>query len=504
MRLPLLAGMLLCCIPAFSLTENDRPMPAVPSWLVPSSLPEPLRAEIEAGRFTNAEKWIDNSLAKSPDEALTQERERLKRLRRDYSVDATGLLEKLRKQIPDVTQADLDRWRAAGQLQSLVIDGETRYFRREPSNLFRFSKDALARRDAAAKSATPSAPAGDPAAQASKPEFVLEKHIADVLQAADETGEREVLRQTFKVTHKITVKPGVVPPGETIRCWIPFPQDYRQQSGGEDLTTVPASKGPVPSGAVHRTIYLEQPAAATGEPTTFTADYRYSTAAYVVPVKPEEVKVTDAASDDLAPYLADQAPHIRVTPQVRALAKEIVGDEQNPYRKAEKIFRWMDKNIKYASEMEYCVMPSIIDKVATERKGDCGVHVIMFVSLCRAAGVPARWQSGWVTRPGHWNMHDWAEFYVAPYGWLPADPSMGLRKSDNRRVHDFYFGNTDGYRMIANFGIDGDFDPPKSHWRSDPVDSQRGEVEWKGGNLYYDDWQYEVTVEPLPGGAEGS
>lgn len=497
MRLPLLAGTLLCCIPAFSLTENDRPMPAVPSYLVPSTLPAPLRAEVEAGRFAEAENWIDATLAKAPDAALTQERERLKRLRRDYSVDAAGLLEKLGKQIPDVTQADLDRWRAAGELQSLVIDGQLRYFRREPSNLFRFSKDALARRDAAAKAATPSAPAGDPAAaQSAASPFVLEEHLADVLREADFYGEKEVLRQTFKVHHKITVKPGMVPPGEVIRCWMPFPQDYRQQMGGTNLTTTPPVKKMAPVGATHRTIYMEQPAAAAGDPTVFEAEYEYSTAAYTQLVNLEKVRPTDTTSGELAPYLAEQAPHIRLTPEIRALAKEIVGDEQNPYRKAENIFRWMDTNIKYASEMEYCVMPSIIDKVATERKGDCGVHVIMFVSLCRAAGVPARWQSGWVTRPGHWNMHDWAEFHVAPYGWLPADPSMGLRKSDNPQVRDFYFGNTDVYRMIANVGIDGTFDPPKEHWRSDPVDSQRGEVEWKGGNLYYDEWEYEVTVEP--------
>jgi len=40
-------------------------------------------------------------------------------------------------------------------------------------------------------------------------------------------------------------------------------------------------------------------------------------------------------------------------------------------------------------------------------------------------------------------------------------------------------------------------DSPKKHLRSDPVDNQRGEVEWDGGNLYFTDWDYEVTVEPV-------
>ena len=65
---------------------------------------------------------------------------------------------------------------------------------------------------------------------------------------------------------------------------------------------------------------------------------------------------------------------------------------------------------------------------------------MVFVTLCRAAGVPARWQSGWQTKPGDWNMHDWSEFYVEPWGWLPADASYGTRESDDPRVRDFLCG----------------------------------------------------------------
>ena len=58
----------------------------------------------------------------------------------------------------------------------------------------------------------------------------------------------------------------------------------------------------------------------------------------------------------------------------------------------------------------------------------------VLITLCRAAGIPARWQSGWETKPNGWNMHDWAEFYVEPWGWLPADPSYGLQEHDDPRV----------------------------------------------------------------------
>jgi hypothetical protein len=33
------------------------------------------------------------------------------------------------------------------------------------------------------------------------------------------------------------------------------------------------------------------------------------------------------------------------------------------------------------------------------------------------------------------------------------------------------------------------------HFRSEPYDFQRGEVEWEGGNLYFDKWDYTMKVK---------
>jgi transglutaminase-like putative cysteine protease len=483
---------------------------------VPRSLPAELRELESTGRIRDAELWIGNSLAggKLDDDAsaaLIVERERLRRLRMDYRLTPQQVLEKIREQIPDVTRKDLEQWREQGKIQWLSIDGNVCYFRREPSNLMRFSTEARERKEAAesgsdekstgslaagsdAATTQSLGPAGDPAARATT-SFTLERHIAECLKKARETGEDVVLPVEIKIRHTVTVKPGAVPPGETIRCWIPYPCDYRQQTVKGDLITTPSKHRISKAENPQRIIYMEQPAGEEGQPTTFTAQYTYSCAAYVPDIDPEKVLSTDTKSTTLARYLGEQPPHITFSPELKALAESIVGDETNPYRKAEKIFRWMDKEIRYASEMTYSVMPSVLEKILSERKGDCGVQVIMFIGLCRVSGVPARWQSGWVTRPGHQNMHDWSEFYVEPYGWLPADPSMGLRKSDDPPVRDFLFGHMDAYRLIANMDFGGHFDPPEKHWRSDPVDSQIGEVQWEGGNLFYDQWDWDVTIE---------
>ncbi len=419
-----------------------------------------------------------------------QEAERMRRLRRDFGLDAAAMLKKIQNVIPDVTKADLEKWTSDRSLQWLVLDGEVRYFRREPANLVRFNKEAKARKGKEEEKTV----AADPSLRDTA-RFVLNDHLGEAVQAAQSQSTTTVLPVRFRVEHVIRVKPGVVPKGETIRCWMPFPQDYRHQRGGENVRTQPESHKIAPNGVPMRTVYMEQPSAGTSE-TVFRAQYEYASADYLSGVG-EKGSPMDLSNPETSAALESRPPHLELTPDVRALAASIVGDETDPVGKARLIWRWIDANIGYSSEFEYAIMPRIVEKIMATRRGDCGVQALFFMALCRAAGVPARWQSGWVTRPGGWNMHDWTEFWAGDaQGWVPADPSAGVRSTaKDDAVKNFFFGGLDAYRMIANLDYGCPFDPPKQHWASDPVDNQRGEVEWSGGNLYYDAWDYDVKVE---------
>ena len=86
-------------------------------------------------------------------------------------------------------------------------------------------------------------------------------------------------------------------------------------------------------------------------------------------------------------------------------------------------------------------------------------------------GIPARWQSGWNTFPGAKSIHDWSEIYIAPYGWIPVDPYMGifamryattLKPEQRLKIRDFYFGGLDQYRMIANSDHNQQLSTPKA------------------------------------------
>ena len=284
-----------------------------------------------------------------------------------------------------------------------------------------------------------------------------------------------------------------------MRAWLPFPQEYRQQRDVRLVSSVPAGAIMSPNGSPHRSVFFEQTVNDVGDPPKFQVDFEFITSAYCPKLDPAKVRPYDVNSALYRQYTAERPPHIVFTPEVTRLAREIVGDETNPLERARRVFRWVSANIPWCAEMEYGIIPNLSAKGLAARRGDCGVQGMSFITLCRAVGVPARWQSGWQTKPGDWNMHDWSEIYIEPWGWLPADASYGTREHTDPRVRDFYCGHIDPYRLIVNLDYGQSFQPPKTSYRSEPTDFQRGEIEIDGHNLYFDerDYQFEVKTTPL-------
>ena len=441
-----------------------------------------VRSMVIRGEFAKAER----ALSGRETQADVELREMVRRLRREYSLDEAAMLEKLRPLIPGVAAADIRRWREAGELQHRVIDGQVRYFRREPSNLFRFSDDAKARRVKVKEK---------PAA------WKLTDHLAKVIAEAERSGNPEVVPVKHKIYFTVTIPAGAggAKAGSVARVWLPFPQEYRQQKGVKLVSSEPEPTSIAENGTPHRTMYYERTIEDPSKPVEIKAAFEYVSHAYYPILSDQRAKPVAADWAGAKEYLSERAPHIAFTPELREKVKEIVGVETNQLAKARKIFHWVCNNVRYCAEEEYGVIPSISAKALTSLKGDCGVQGLLFITMCRAAGVPARWQSGWETKPSNWNMHDWAEFYVEPWGWLPADPSYGLQKSDDPKVREFYFGHQDSYRLIVNLDYGRALVPPKTSLRSEPADFQRGEVEIDGRNLYLDEWEYDFRFE-LEGG----
>ena len=299
------------------------------------------------------------------------------------------------------------------------------------------------------------------------------------------------------MTYTLSVKKGAVPQGKIIRCWLPFPREIRnRQVDVKLISCIPEQHIISPNyDYLQRTIYLEQPSEGENE-TKFQVVFEFTNYAVYQKIDPKIIGLVSPTSD-LAPYLKERPPHIVFSDNLKQLSKEIVGEETNPYFIARKIFQWINDNIPWASAREYSTFENISDYVYQNRHCDCGMHEIFFMTLCRMNWIPTRWQSGWRTKTDGSGMHDWGEIYFEPYGWLPVDSDVGLLDSKNEDEKWFYLGGMDAYRLIVNDDYAQDFYPAKIHFRSETLDFQRGEVEWEGGNLYFDQWNWYYDAELL-------
>ena len=60
--------------------------------------------------------------------------------------------------------------------------------------------------------------------------------------------------------------------------------------------------------------------------------------------------------------------------------------------------------------------------------GNCWDYSDVFITLCRAAGIPARQVAGWRSGRGG---HIWAEVYLERFGWIQVDPTTGLTATED-------------------------------------------------------------------------
>lgn len=100
------------------------------------------------------------------------------------------------------------------------------------------------------------------------------------------------------------------------------------------------------------------------------------------------------------PYLSEELPHIQFTPYLRSLAAEITEGESNPLLIARRIYDFITTKVSYAFMRDYACIDHLAEYCALNLKGDCGVQALLFITLCRIAGIPAKWQSGIDAKPG--------------------------------------------------------------------------------------------------------
>lgn len=443
---------------------------------------------INSGEYTKAKELIDNKVKSttitSEDKLdLLFEKERLDRIKIDFNKTADDVLKFINKYYPDVEEKDLAKWENDGSLEYKIIDGKKWYFSRSAPNLFRINKEAKEQKlkiDGFKK---------DPK------DVFLEEHIPLILDESA-NGNKDLVRPvTFKLDYTVTVDANAVPDGEIIRCWLPFPRESHRRQVDVKLLSVNSDEYVLASNDnQQRTVYIQKPAI-KDQPTIFNMVLEVTGYNEINFIQPNQIKPYNKESGLYKTYTSERAPHIIFSDKIKELSNKIVGDEANPYLIAKKIFTWISTNIPWAGAREYSTLENIPEYCMNTGHGDCGIKTLLFMTLCRYNCIPAKWQSGWMLHPGEVNLHDWSEIYLEGYGWVPVDQSFGLVDSDQEDERYFFLGNIDAYHLIVNDDYSRPLFPAKIFPRSETVDFQRGELEWRGGNIYFNQWDYNMKVE---------
>jgi hypothetical protein len=406
------------------------------------------------------------------------------RISLDFSVNEEKVMSQIEKRIGSFTSSEKEEWERKGWLEFRNINGKKMYFNRAASNLM------LIRSFSEQRKKMESDIANDPRIKARL------KNTTEVLTENRGTNQ-PAAPVNMKITYTLTVNKDVVPDGELIRCWLPFPKsgNIRQQ----EIKLLETSD-PVyiisPDSAIHKTLYLEGKAK-TGITTVFKISFTYQSFAQHFDLKNSNIQPYNKSEQLYKKYTSEEKPQILFSPKVKKLTDSITGKEENPLIIINKIYSWFKENITWAGAQEYSIMPDIPMYVIEHRRGDCGMQTFLYMSMLRYKGIPVRWQSGWMVPPGAENLHDWCEIYLEGVGWVPSDISYDTQNSEKPELHDYFMSGLDSYRLIVNDGISGPLLPEKKYMRSEPYDFQRGEVEWKGGNLYFDKWDYHMDIEYL-------
>ncbi|HZV07537.1 MAG TPA: transglutaminase-like domain-containing protein [Gemmataceae bacterium] len=111
--------------------------------------------------------------------------------------------------------------------------------------------------------------------------------------------------------------------------------------------------------------------------------------------------------------------------KIREQAAEIAGDQTDPWRKAQRIEKWVHEHMKGSNEINFAPASQVLNDL----QGDCRQHAMLTAALCRAAGVPARTAVGLVYSNERdlgpvLAFHMWTEVWIKGQ-WLMLDAVLG-------------------------------------------------------------------------------
>jgi protein-glutamine gamma-glutamyltransferase len=154
-------------------------------------------------------------------------------------------------------------------------------------------------------------------------------------------------------------------------------------------------------------------------------------------------KPVPVSAKEAQEHLAETATYPISSARIQQLARQAVGDAQEPAEKLRRVLKFTHDYIKPSLSAS---LPQVHDLLDT-KKGDCKSYALLFTNLARAAGIPAREVSGLLYVGDDYKAfggHAWNEV-VLDGVWVPVDAS--LNETEVNATH-LSFGSEQ--RAIAN------------------------------------------------------
>ncbi len=302
--------------------------------------------------------------------------------------------------------------------------------------------------------------AGAPVAPGHRPSLSL-RHLSLVvalvlLPAAGLAKER---RAVVTVDVKLDVAPGV----RDVRLWIPCPvSDANQRIADVSLTgNFGTSRVTRESRFGSSVLYAEWKSPKDRPMLSFA----FTVTRMEVVTRNFPAKELPAPRRDFRLYLASTS-----LGDTRGIAAEyaarITRGKTTTLSKARALYDWTVDNMHRDPDVKGCGLGEV-DVLLRRLGGKCADIHSVFVTLARAAGIPARevfgirlpqGKEGDMTRA----QHCWAEFYEPGYGWVVVDPA-DVRKAilekkitleQAKPLREYYFGAVDESRVAYGTGRD--------------------------------------------------
>ena len=456
-------------------------------------LPEEISRLRDWGDYPAALRVIDRYLGDSriPDalrHCLLAEREMLRRIPAEYPFDREQAISLVQERMQNFQAGEFDAWEDAGRIDWIFRDGKKHYFHRFLDSLCKTDLDIAKR-------------CGE--AQLGADGHDENGYLKEALEEMHQMGET---CRRIRCQIELRLKDPAFIPGMRVRVYLPLPVRCLAQEAVRIEAHTEAPLLIAPEEQSQRTVIWDS---VLSENHPFFVRFSYlrreryldlwrkDPGAKWAERQAAHYRASCSRMEEPGPEdLREQAPHILFTPFLKELSNRLTGEQESALEKARAIYWFITGNVRYRYMRSYFGLEHIAENGAKSLSGDCGVMALLFLTLCRASGIPARWESGWKAAPDFCGAHDWVYFYAEPYGWIPADPSFGAgafrEGNEGRRRH--YFGNLDPFRMAANTAFQAPFAIPMRQWRSDPYDNQVGEAEAWDTALWYQDWESKKEV----------